>query len=191
MKTYWKDIKETGDRWAGIILTVEDKLNQRPSIHLQVGGNSRIRLSHHKRAIFWATAANDYSGVWLVRAFTEVKKNDMSIMPIRSSEIQTHTQLSHLDWLKSWCYFFTRELTENQASFLYNGPWIFKTHVPISPNDWNYKRVETTKHTGGTNIYDVKHSFDDNEVMWLNWWCNGSGRLISVQKPDKHSGRVK
>ncbi len=191
MKAYWNDIEEASGHWAGIILTVEDDQLRKPSIHLQSGGDNRIRLSHHGRCIFWATLTKDYSGLWLVRAFTEMKKHEMSVMPIKSSDIQSHAHLTRTDRLKSWTYFFARELTENKTSFLYKGPWVLKTHVPNNRADWNYTLLDTTKHTEGSNIYEVKHSFDDDEVIWVNWWCTGSRKLISVKTPDKNSGRVK
>jgi hypothetical protein len=91
----------------------------------------------------------------------------------------------------SWSCFFATELAKNSASFLYGGLWLFNAYIPNKKKDWNYIQAGKSKYIGNSSIYGVKEAIKGEEVVWIDWWINGSNELISLKIPDRTSGRVK
>jgi len=192
MKIYWKDIEEMGNGWAGLAVNVETDESVKPVFHIQTGENGRIKLVNDNAVIFWATIVKDYCGVWLVKSFLNSEIRNMPISPIRSSDIESRSNLTGGEWLKSWNRFYIDELAKSRASFLYSGLWLFGAcSSKETPNRWEYKPVVRSHYIDNSCIYEVKESLKHEEVEWIDWWLNGSCKLINVKIPDPESGRVK
>ncbi|MDH5728650.1 MAG: hypothetical protein OEZ58_06645 [Gammaproteobacteria bacterium] len=189
MKIYWKDIDESGDSWAGLAVNVQS--TTKPLFHLQTGVNSRIRMSVGKTTVFWATLARDYGGVWVIKSLEENRADCAPVKPITSSDIEARANLTELESLRSWACFFAVELSQNSASFLYDGLWLFSAYIPSEKKDWSYVPIGKSRYIGKSSVYGVKEAITDEEIVWIDWWFNGSNELVSIRIPNEESGRVK
>lgn len=192
MNVYWKDIEEFTDDWPGFAVNVESDTELKPNIHLQTGGDHRIKLVNGDSTVFWATILDDYGGVWVSKSFDGVEKSNMPIRPITSLDIESRRDLTGAEWLKSWTRFYLDELTSNSASFLYEGRWLFTVCKPIERKvEWIYTQTYKSQKHEETHVYEVKDCIKDEKLEYVDWWVSGSGKLINTRHPDGESGRVK
>ncbi len=196
MKHHWKDFKTETDEWVGLAIYCEPTHSETdapraPPVHLQSCNNARMKLIGPNGPIFWATFANDYYGVHLLKANTD-HFSPIASTAISSAEIENRKREPHENWLPSWARFFADQLAISPMSMLHPGLWMMQS-VPHKYG-WVFEGMHENKshiRNWRSPIYDVKDALEKDALVYIDWEAAGSARLLNLKVPNAESGRVK
>ncbi|MFN8579228.1 MAG: hypothetical protein U0354_20555 [Candidatus Sericytochromatia bacterium] len=186
---YFEEIKDNKETWVGDFIHVKNE--PKPSFHIQVSQNSRIKCVSNNKPIFWSTTSKDFYEHFFLKSYEKFDLEDLPIKPIRADKIRELSNTSLESYFKSWGRFFVKSLFKNNGNFLYNGLWLLKHFIPKTKDSFEYKLLHEHKKIF-LNIYNVKESIFREQFDILDWGHYDLLGLINIKEiPDKNDGRVK
>ena len=183
MELHWRDVKDQKDEWG--YLEVDVKEDVKPTLRLHSGGDRRFKLVNQNHSVFWGKMEIDYQGAWFLRNDNEWQLEDMPIPPITSQIVQSTDSLSGDGLTAFWCRHFAKELSNSEASPLYEGKWRLTSKSSY---------IEMAEHAlaGDTYQLENRYGFYQKRPLWVDWGISGSYILLALKAiPEAKSSRVK
>ena len=189
MKYYWKDLLGPDLSWSGLAINISEAGT--PHFFLQSGENGRIKVINSGKTLFWATIADNYYGVWMIKSFLENSIEESPIPPIKSNIIEELKNKKNDDYFKAWSRYFIEQISESRSSFLFNGLWFINGLNISEGNNWNFKSNDISGKIDCVYACNVKNSIDRPKLDWIDWWDYGAQVIGLKNRPDENEGRVK
>ncbi|MBF3186066.1 hypothetical protein HKT28_23045, partial [Pseudomonas aeruginosa] len=108
---YWRDLESPANgEWLGLAVQVEGAHRAPSFLHLQSGGQARIRLMRGDQPLLWATQLPYHDGIWLVKSLVAASPAQASVPPIDSPTLEALRGLRGEARYKAWSRYFVETL---------------------------------------------------------------------------------
>ena len=124
---YWRDLESPANgEWLGLAVQVEGAHRAPSFLHLQSGGQARIRLMRGDQPLLWATQLPYHDGIWLVKSLVAASPAQASVPPIDSPTLEALRGLRGEARYKAWSRHFVEALRASPGSCLEAGRWLLR-----------------------------------------------------------------
>ncbi|HBP6128157.1 hypothetical protein ACIUYH_12465 [Pseudomonas aeruginosa] len=205
---YWRDLESPANgEWLGLAVQVEGAHRAPSFLHLQSGGQARIRLMRGDQPLLWATQLPYHDGIWLVKSLVAASPAQASVPPIDSPTLEALRGLRGEARYKAWSRHFVEALRASPGSCLEAGRWLLRLSLaeqapawqPPQSHDsrervlerWRYRSVGRDALLPDWRFYSLEKVLDDDWVQWLDWWGRDNDALIALRRVEDDEGRVK
>ncbi|MDQ6231918.1 hypothetical protein NMF51_30415, partial [Pseudomonas aeruginosa] len=205
---YWRDLESPANgEWLGLAVQVEGAHRAPSFLHLQSGGQARIRLMRGDQPLLWATQLPYHDGIWLVKSLVAASPAQASVPPIDSPTLEALRGLRGEARYKAWSRYFVETLRTSPGSCLEAGRWLLRLSLaeqvpawqPPQSHDprervlerWRYRSVGRDALLPDWRFYSLEKVLDDDWVQWLDWWGRDNDALIALRRVEDDEGRVK
>lgn len=134
---YWRDLESPANgEWLGLAVQVEGAHRAPSFLHLQSGGQARIRLMRGDQPLLWATQLPYHDGIWLVKSLVAASPAQASVPPIDSPTLEALRGLRGEARYKAWSRYFVETLRTSPGSCLEAGRWLLRLSLAEQVPAW-------------------------------------------------------